>query len=97
MPKRQSAASSSLMPKTVRRNEEFSKTKYGVRKTPDKEIKHKLSDDYYECLPIKPGCEFFPSLLPYTHKLRKFYLNVPISLFTSGQINYMVYTGSVSC
>ena len=52
------------------------------------------SKKYYNHLPIKPGCLFYSSLLPYKSKLKQLHLNVPIALFPFEQINYLIYTSN---
>ncbi len=63
-----------------------------VRKVLD--IKPRNADSYYNCLPIKPGCRFYASLLPFRKKLRRLHVNVPPTAFTDDETNYLVYTSN---
>jgi len=47
---------------------------------------------YYKCLPIQPGACFFKSLLEYQDKLRRLQVNIPLTTFTTEEINYIART-----
>lgn len=59
------------------------------------DVKPVNANSYYDCLPIQPGCRFYASLLPFRKKLRRLHLNVPSTVFSIDDDNYLVHTSTM--